>query len=288
MVHKKTIRILALVLILCMMIPVMAVSAYDDDRSAVERQIYTFLREKLRLNNAAACGILANIEAESGFTLNIMGDSGTSFGLCQWHSGRYAALVSFCNAFGMEHTSLRGQMEYLSYELHSNYSSLYSQLKSLQNTPQSAYTAAYLWCTSFERPANVEENASRRGQAAQFKYWNRYSNFVLPDREAEPVGMALNPKPEVTSSVREALEEIQLPAQPIYVSEENTVRHPMPDRKTAHRIMIKAYTPHHLPAESSDNAWTVGIGIAAGVFLMSGGAAAYWKFVFPRRKPETA
>lgn len=52
-----------------------------------ERSVFEFLTTELGLNSAAACGVLANIEAESNFILTSYGDGGTSYGLCQWHDG---------------------------------------------------------------------------------------------------------------------------------------------------------------------------------------------------------
>lgn len=54
-----------------------------------ERSVFEFLTTELGLNSAAACGVLANIEAESNFILTSYGDGGTSYGLCQWHDGRF-------------------------------------------------------------------------------------------------------------------------------------------------------------------------------------------------------
>lgn len=140
----------------------------------IERQVYTFLTESMGLNTAAACGVLANMEAESGFTLTSFGDSGTSFGLCQWHNGRFDNLRSYCLHQGYDYTSLEGQLNYLSYELRIAYPSTYAVLKNVPNTSDGAYTAAYYWCVNFEAPADREAAGVRRGRDAQFKYWVRY------------------------------------------------------------------------------------------------------------------
>ena len=62
------------------------------DKSSYESQIFKYLTEELGFNTAAACGVLANIEAESGFNPNIYGDGGTSYGICQWHAERMTNL----------------------------------------------------------------------------------------------------------------------------------------------------------------------------------------------------
>lgn len=178
---------LALALLLALFQPVKASS---PEPLSVERQVYQYLTQELELNSAAACGVLANIEHESAFNLTILGDGGTSFGLCQWHNSRYNALIGFCNSQGLDYQSVEGQMRYLSYELKTGYYPVLANLRHLDNSPEGAYRAAYLWCTQFERPANVEYQASNRAATAQFKYWNRYnadsiSTTYMPTSSAE-------------------------------------------------------------------------------------------------------
>ncbi len=45
-----------------------------------------------------------------------MAMEGTSYGLCQWHDGRFDALQSFCLLQGYDYWSLEGQLNYLAYE----------------------------------------------------------------------------------------------------------------------------------------------------------------------------
>lgn len=54
------------------------------------------------------------------------------------------------------------------------YQSTYAALKRVANTSDGAYEAGYVWCVSFEVPANREEKGVIRGRTAQFKYWLRY------------------------------------------------------------------------------------------------------------------
>ena len=54
-------------------------------------KIFNYLKSQ-GFNNAAISGILANIEYESGFKTTLYGDGGTSYGLCQWHQGRFTRL----------------------------------------------------------------------------------------------------------------------------------------------------------------------------------------------------
>ena len=190
MVHRNFIRLLALLLALCgLAAPVLAADA--GERLAVEREVFDYLTTELNLSDAAACGVLANIEHESAFQPTIVGDKGTSYGLCQWHNERYSALRGYCNALGLDYRTVEGQMAYLRYELGNRYTNLLLSLQTIDNTPEGAYRAAYLWCIQFERPSNMQVKAVQRGELARGKYWPRYNNFqpiiILPEpEETEP------------------------------------------------------------------------------------------------------
>lgn len=145
----------------------------------IERQVYEFLTQQLQLPSSSACGILANVEHESDFDLHTLGDNGTSFGLFQWHNERWTALRAFCRAKGLEEGTVEGQLQYLKYELEKDYPQLLATLRAMENTPNGAYGAAYLWCIQFERPSDMENKAKSRGTLARGKYWNRYHNSYM-------------------------------------------------------------------------------------------------------------
>jgi hypothetical protein len=189
MVHKNFIRLLALVLALSAL--AVPVSANAGERLAVEREVFDYLTTELNLSDAAACGVLANIEHESSFQPTIIGDKGTSYGLCQWHNERFSALRGYCTALGLDYRTVEGQMAYLKYELGNKYTNLLLSLQSIDNTPDGAYRAAWLWCIQFERPSNMQVKAAQRGELARSKYWPRYNNYqpiiILPEiEETEP------------------------------------------------------------------------------------------------------
>lgn len=142
--------------------------------NATQDAIYNFLAEQ-GLNDAAIAGIMANINHECGFDYNAYGDGGTSYGLCQWHAGRFTALKNYCSSNGLDYTSLDGQLSYLMYELKNGYSGVYNTLMNVPNTSDGAYQAAYRWTYDFERPANTESQAESRGSQAVSNYWPIYS-----------------------------------------------------------------------------------------------------------------
>ena len=103
--HKST-RLLALLiaLILCMSQASAVNIVHEEDYEVVpdysqmdvEAAVTTYLSKEMKLNPAAVCGILANIDYESDFSPTVWGDDGTSFGLCQWHESRCQSLFLFC------------------------------------------------------------------------------------------------------------------------------------------------------------------------------------------------
>ena len=142
--------------------------------NANQDTIYNFLASK-GYNTAAITGILANIQHESSFNPHALGDNGTSYGICQWHNSRWERLKSYCSQNGLDSTTLNGQLNYLVWELENNYTSVNNKIKSVPNTQQGAYDAAYEWTVHFEIPANKEQSGQNRGNTAVSKYWPTYS-----------------------------------------------------------------------------------------------------------------
>ena len=272
MVHKNFIRLLALILALCALAA--PVSANTGERLAVEREVFEYLTTELNLSDAAACGVLANIEHESAFQPTIVGDKGTSYGLCQWHNERFSALRGYCAALGLDYRTVEGQMAYLKYELGNKYTSLLLSLQAIDNTPEGAYRAAHLWCIQFERPSNMQVKAAQRGELAQGKYWPRYNRY-------QPI--IIVPEPEETEPNPEVLIE-QLKQNPVTIpmppeedhTDEGGVRY-IKFQKPEFRY----YVPWHLPESAVEKnegiRWE--IPALAGIF-----AAMVIVVIFPTKK----
>lgn len=152
----------------------------DIDLSGIEaspREVIDFLMKK-GLNLAAACGIAGNIQAESGFRTNAVGDSGTSFGICQWHNNRGTAMKNYCEAFGGNwNINLTGQLEYLWHELQTVPSYSLPALRAVTNSLEGAKMAADIFVRKFEIPAEVDKASIKRQQNAE-NYWNRTVRYL--------------------------------------------------------------------------------------------------------------
>lgn len=163
-------------------IPYIGVYISDSEASQFasnEQRVYEYLTGTMGMNRAAACGILANIYCESAFNPTLYGDGGTSFGICQWHSGRFTNLKNYCSRNGYDYRSLDGQLRYLEYELKQSYSSVLSYIQAVSNSGTGAYNSGYHWCYRFEIPANTQATSVARGKLAQTDYWVRYQDSNL-------------------------------------------------------------------------------------------------------------
>lgn len=152
--------------------------AFASGKYSNEQLIYLFAVKVMGYNSAAASGLLANIKAESGFNPNINGDSGTSFGICQWHASRKTRLINWCNNNGLDYKSLAGQLYFLKYELETYYPSVNRYMKGVSNDANGAYDAAYYFCYNFEAPANKVSKSTSRGNSAENTYYPKYANFI--------------------------------------------------------------------------------------------------------------
>lgn len=154
-----------------------------------EEIIYSFMKNELGFNTAVASAALANIYSESSFDPHsycIDTDGAPSYGICQWHLGRYERLQSYCSSKGYDYTSLDGQLRYLQFEFETSYNTQYHKLKSFPNTSQGAYDAGYYWAQKFEVCASKYWNS--RGNLAQNKYYPRYKDIPDPNISYAPEG----------------------------------------------------------------------------------------------------
>ena len=137
-------------------------AGYQSGESNKQSVCLSLLNSGFSKNAVAA--IMTNIQAESSFRTDALGDSGTSYGLCQWHNGRNTKLRNFC---GSEYSTIKCQLSYLISELQQGYTGVYNYL--LSNN--SANSMASYYCIYFEVPANRFTNCPNRA--------NNYSASML-------------------------------------------------------------------------------------------------------------
>lgn len=149
--------------------------AFSSGRYSNEELIYAYAVKKMGYNTAAAAGLLANIKEESGFRTGAEGDSGRSYGICQWFASRKTRLINWCDGKGLDYTTLNGQLAFLQYELETYYPSVHRYMKGVENSAEGAYDAAYYFCYNFEAPANKASKSQSRGNSAQNTYYPKYA-----------------------------------------------------------------------------------------------------------------
>ncbi|MBQ7714744.1 MAG: hypothetical protein IJT70_02620 [Clostridia bacterium] len=142
-----------------------------------ETIIYNFLKTELRLNEAQACGVLANIYGESRFDPHAYlereaVDGKPSYGLCQWHLERLDGLIGYCGDHGLDYTTVQGQLEYLKYELYNTEKHAFEMLLECDNTADGAYLAGYNWSRYYGRGAAYLYEY--RGNLSKDKFWPVY------------------------------------------------------------------------------------------------------------------
>ena len=187
--HKHYIKkAVCLLLMLVLLAGGLSAAAPVRAADANETRIFNYLKDKMGLNTAAACGVVANIYYESLFDPHCSGDGGTSYGICQWHASRYTNLKNFCYKNGYDYTTLDGQLAFLNYELRYDYTYIYEHLLGVENTADGAYDAGYYWCYYFERPAGYNRGVSdKRGAVAMNDYWPVYAPLAPATQPTEPV-----------------------------------------------------------------------------------------------------
>jgi murein DD-endopeptidase MepM/ murein hydrolase activator NlpD len=141
-----------------------AVTAVDV--SMMPNRIILFFKNK-GLTTSQAAGIAGNIAVESQFNPNAVGDSGTSFGLAQWHGDNGDRLKQWTAKNGYEWNSIDGQLQFLWYQLQHTQSAALIALRK-QKTPRDA---AYVFAQKFERPASISNNRMENAE----KFYNEYT-----------------------------------------------------------------------------------------------------------------
>ena len=199
--HRNRIRA-ALCLILCLALLFPCGVKADKSR---EQIIFEFLRDDMGFGAnapAIACGILANIYAETGgapynYDPNTTGDGGTSGGICGWHDGKdadnWTRLKNYCATHGYQWNTLEGQLNYLKYDLWESgrFNDTRGRLMALENDMHGAWYAAYLFCYWYEGPANRVQSAINRGYYAEM-FWNRYVGDDAPVTSGDPAASTLS------------------------------------------------------------------------------------------------
>ena len=235
-------------------------------------KVIKFLIDK-GLSTAGAAGIAGNMKIESNFKTAVLGDNGTSIGLCQWHLDRKDKLFSWAEENGHDPLSTKGQLEYLWWELTTLFSRLTSDLKIIED-PQAA---AYQFAKEFEVPAQISE---KRMEYAQ-EYFDKYNSGAGGSTDSESdsslvgllskglAGVGILGAGMLTSGTSE--------------SSENTIGGGVKILGNDIRISIPAAGSHAGQSGwQSGNAWDIGAPVGTPVYAVNSGTLSSWSDYGPK------
>jgi len=124
------------------------------------------------LTETQAAGIAGNLQHESGINPTVKpGDRGNSFGIAQWHKERGENMKKWTKQNGYDSSSLKGQLEYLWWELNNTEKKALSKLKETDNPKD----AAFMFAKYFERcSACQDRNRIKSRLATAQKFYDSY------------------------------------------------------------------------------------------------------------------
>lgn len=144
-----------------------------------------YLQKKGWTRNQAV-GIASNLQHESGFKLDAIGDDGTAFGIAQWRGGR---VKNFEKVIGKPITeaSLTEQLDFIDHELRTTEGKAGKALAKATDPGK----AADLFTRLYERPKNADRDAAiRSSTATAFASGNFELGAPLRQGEATAVAKA--------------------------------------------------------------------------------------------------
>ena len=142
-----------------------------------------YLRQELNLNDASIAGILSNLQAESGFNPNKVGDMGNAYGLCQWRGARLDQMVEFCKENGLSPVSKEGQLAFLIHDLRDVYVYAYDLIRLCKDSEEGAVQATYYFCAYYEVPADPEAECAERENLTKLLLYPRLNELSEKERQ---------------------------------------------------------------------------------------------------------
>lgn len=114
------------------------------------------------MDQAQALGLVANIQAESSFNAEAIGDHGRAFGLCQWQHDRQTDFRNL-NGHSIQQSTFIEQLTFVNFELRNGNEKPAGARLSRQTKPDQA---AEVVSTFYERPADTHGSEIKRAALA--------------------------------------------------------------------------------------------------------------------------
>jgi uncharacterized protein (TIGR02594 family) len=144
----------------------------DDGFSGLARRAFNFFVQS-GWTPAQAAGLVANIEAESSFRANAIGDGGSAHGICQWHHERFDKFPICFPGRTIDGSTFDEQLQFVNFELldprSGNDGNLPTEHRAAERlrAAQDARTAGGVVSQFYERPGDVQGNIALRGRRAE-------------------------------------------------------------------------------------------------------------------------
>lgn len=145
----------------------MGIMPEGGDASSREAVIDYF--QKQGWSRAAATGIAANLQSESGLKPGAVGDNGTAFGIAQWHQDRLEAFRKWSGK-DIRSSTLAEQLAFIQYELTQGNDRQARRAGEKLRSVTDPYDAGVIFSGLYERPADVYGEAHKRGNLASRWY----------------------------------------------------------------------------------------------------------------------
>ena len=115
----------------------------------ITQQIWAYLTTKLGMSEAAAAGVMGNMQQESGCLPNVNQTSGSAYGLCQWDGDRKTKLMKIAN-----YQNLSVQLDYLASELPYQY---WSKSGTINDIDGANYSYSSMTYDQFKQMSDVAQ-----------------------------------------------------------------------------------------------------------------------------------
>lgn len=130
-----------------------------------------------------SAGIVGNLFHESELKGHVWGDRGASYGLAQWNGPRRKALADYATQAGKPVDDLDTQIEFLNYELLTDYSNVADRLRKVK----SAAEATRIFSQGYEKPGTVAMGSRLSATKKAYGLIDRIMDVLGPgEAEAAP------------------------------------------------------------------------------------------------------
>lgn len=135
----------------------------STDRGTASKAVAALM--KMGWTREQAIGIAANLQQESNFDPEAVGDDGKAYGLAQWHPDRQAM---FKKVFGKDivGSSFEDQLQFIDWELRNSEKGAGDKLKGANTHGESAGIVSKF----YERPLKQQEEMEKRAKLASYIY----------------------------------------------------------------------------------------------------------------------